>query len=65
MSLKERVIDYMTDSSLFIFHKDSKIRRLCLILAETEENLKLLKDMEESGRLKDYNPDGESMNSMI
>lgn len=40
----------MKDSSLLIFHKHGRIRRQCLLLAETPENvekLELLKEQEQ------------------
>lgn len=34
----EQIKEYILNSSLLIFHKDSSIRQLCLKLAETPEN---------------------------
>ncbi len=34
----EQIKDYILNSSLLIFHKDSAIRLMCLKLAETPEN---------------------------
>lgn len=42
-----RVINRMKHSSLFIFHKHGKIRKYCLILTETPENIENLEIIKE------------------
>ena len=41
--------DYFLNSSLFLIHKDTRIRRACLMLAESPENLELLEQFELEG----------------
>ena len=36
----------MSQRSLFIFHKDSKIRRMCILFAETPETVEELEAFE-------------------
>ena len=38
---------------MYIFHKDSKIRRLCLILSESQDSLDALHEFEKDGN-EDY-----------
>ena len=46
LPLKERIYEYVANSSLFIFNRHSKIRGYCLTLAETEAVLQELRQME-------------------
>ena len=60
--LGERIIDYIVNSSLFIFNRHAKIRQFCLMLAESEAVLEELKKKEAEGD-ENYINDGESINS--
>ena len=42
----ERLCERLSNSSLFIFHKDSKLRRTCLLLVESPETLAALDAMQ-------------------
>jgi len=59
----ERIIDYFKKSSLYIFHVDWKIRRFCLQMAETPENLAEFEKMEKEGLLDNYVGGSESNQS--
>ena len=62
LPLKERILDYLLNSSLFIFNRHSKIRQYCLMLAESEAVLEELKKKEAEGD-ENYINDGESVAS--
>jgi len=48
----ERLCDRLSNSSLFIFHKDSKLRRTCLLLVESPESLAGLAAMDSNRRFE-------------
>ena len=54
LSFCERVANFLLDSSLFLFHKKSKIRQWCLKLAEPPENLLIIKEIEKLGSYEAY-----------
>ena len=54
MTRRQRIIKYVKNSSLFFFHKDSRVRRMCMQLAETPEVLIELEKQEKEGNLDDY-----------
>ena len=45
-SILERLYERLQTSSLFIFHKDTKLRKCCLLLAESPENIEDLRILE-------------------
>ena len=57
----ERLCDRLSNSSLFIFHKDSKLRRTCLLLVESPESLAGLAAMESNRRSESANLDDEEV----
>ena len=54
LTLRAKIVDYCGNSALFIFHKNSAIRKLCMTLAESAENIKAVQEMEQSGALENY-----------
>lgn len=54
LTIKDKIVDYCSNSALLIFHKNSAIRKLCMTLAESAENIKAVKEMEQSGDLENY-----------
>lgn len=52
----KRISEYIKYSSIFLFHKDNSLRRFCMSLAETPENLLEFAKAEKEGRLSNYNP---------
>lgn len=60
LTIKEQIIAYSSNSSLFLFHKNSAIRKFCMTLAESAENIKAVKEMEQSGALENYQQGSDS-----
>ena len=46
--------EYFQNCSLYIFHKDLRLRRLCLLLSESADVLEELEEMEKKGTLGEY-----------
>jgi hypothetical protein len=59
-TFKQRFFRYTSNSSLFIFHKDWTIRKICQQLAESPEVLKELDKMIEKGGLDTYHKGSDS-----
>jgi len=57
----ERLCDRLSNSSLFIFHKDSKLRRTCLLLVESPESLAALDAMQSNRRFESANLDDDEV----
>lgn len=60
LTIKDMIVQYCSHSALFIFHKNSAIRKFCMTLAESAENIKAVKEMEQSGDLENYQQGSDS-----
>ena len=50
----QRFTNSMADRSLFIFHRDSRVRQWCLELAEQPEVLEKMRQLIKNGTIEDY-----------
>lgn len=57
MTCCERVKDYMSNCSLFILHRDTKLRSWCLALTETRENIAKMRYLVKHNKIDEYKPD--------